>query len=243
MKLFEPDIKAIVLNHFLERGVIGSESLVMDEFTIDNKSRRVDLALYYQGKFIGIEIKSEADSLYRLEGQLDSYTQYFDKTIVVSATKHLEDIRTLNNSNIGLWEISPNGIKVVQRGKTSLIKDKSKLTKLMLKNELNFPVSKTSIKDLRNKVEQSLRSRFTDSSEHFVQSIKHNQITADDIHLLSRFKSERQRFNSHVTESLNFWENWSKTTVSQDLRRLGIKSRDRLSFGEVPADIKELIEA
>ena len=73
------------------------------ELPVANFSRRIDLVMA-NGQLSGFEIKSERDSLIRLEGQLETYLKYFENVTVVCATKHLENVMQMVDSSIGVWE-------------------------------------------------------------------------------------------------------------------------------------------
>lgn len=80
------------------------------ELPIANFSRRIDLVMA-NGSLSGFEIKSEQDSLKRLDGQLETYTQYFENVTVVCATKHLQGVMNIASENVGVWEF--DGKKLV----------------------------------------------------------------------------------------------------------------------------------
>lgn len=73
------------------------------ELPIANFSRRIDLVMA-NGSLSGFEIKSELDTLNRLDGQLKTYTQYFENVTVVCATKHLKSVINITPSNVGILE-------------------------------------------------------------------------------------------------------------------------------------------
>ena len=56
---YETKIKAMVLNRLRSRGEIDSSSTIINEFNVDNSSRRVDLAIITRNKTVAIEIKSK----------------------------------------------------------------------------------------------------------------------------------------------------------------------------------------
>lgn len=75
----------------------------LTELPIANFSRRIDLVMA-NGNLSGFEIKSEQDTLKRLNGQLDAYTQYFERVTVVCATKHLNSVINSTPKDVGVWE-------------------------------------------------------------------------------------------------------------------------------------------
>lgn len=256
--LLEPDIKAIVLNHLRNKGVISVNSTIINEFTLHNDDRRVDLAVYEKDRFFAIEIKSEADSLYRLKGQVDRYDELFDKVIVVSAPKHTQTILETLPTRIAVWEVSASKITIKRRGRISVVTNKESLSKLLLKNdwdklvralnqraegEVLLPDS-LSIKELRVMVRSSIRSRFSNSSSHFWEVTNRRIINPEDLPLLSRFLIERGILKSNRQSRELFWEKWSKSTFEDDLQTYHSRTYQVPSnFGKVPEEILELLEA
>src|SRR5579859_5791300 len=87
----EVDIKASVLNELRSQGRIDRRTPIANEFCLGRTGVRVDLMLW-SDELIGIEVKSELDSLRRLAGQLSAYTAYCDHTVLVVASRHLSQL-------------------------------------------------------------------------------------------------------------------------------------------------------
>ncbi|CAQ83853.1 MULTISPECIES: sce7726 family protein [Photorhabdus] len=71
----EDSIKAALIDWLIERNELNDNAVLINELPIANFSRRVDLALA-NGKLHAYEIKSDSDSLARLEGQISTYIPY-----------------------------------------------------------------------------------------------------------------------------------------------------------------------
>jgi len=69
-------------------------TLVVDELGLQHGKCRADIAVL-NGHFIGYEIKSDADSLRRLNNQITIYNSVFDRLFAVVATCHLDEAMTL----------------------------------------------------------------------------------------------------------------------------------------------------
>lgn len=65
-------------------------ALVIDELGIKHGICRADIAIV-NGRFIGFEIKSDADSLYRLNNQIKYYNAIFDHASLVFSDCHLKN--------------------------------------------------------------------------------------------------------------------------------------------------------
>ncbi|WP_336232875.1 sce7726 family protein [Citrobacter farmeri] len=222
---FEKEIKKAVLNHLLSKGKINNDTIVINELTIDSFARRVDLAILVDGKIIAYEIKSDADSLYRLSGQLEKYKQYFDKIIVVTTIKHIENILTMTPKNIEVWEVADDKIKIKKRGKLSNIEHKENYLDLLrvqdmrkLAKNFNIPLSiggKREIKDILKKnlnripvqkikvfVIDVISQRYKVTSSNFIENIKiSNRVTINDLNRLSPYL-QRKRENKILEDSI-----------------------------------------
>lgn len=224
-RLLEKDLKVLVLNKLVENGFLDDSSLIMTEVTIGNFSRRVDLAILNNGKWIAFEIKSEADSLIRLRGQVDKYLEYFDKVIVVASEKFSKDILEKTPEHVGLWEVSSNSkIKLKRRGKIKEIKEKTKLIELLdtidlkkvskdlkIKAEKNRKslektIEKATQKKLREALHTALIRKFGASNKNFKNKVNGNPITVFDLEHLSRYSHQRAIKNRNKLN--DFWVNF-----------------------------------
>ncbi|GJL42263.1 sce7726 family protein [Enterobacter chengduensis] len=217
--IFEKEIKKTVLNYLLNKSEFNKDVTVINELTIDSFSRRVDLAVLTDKKIIAYEIKSDADTLYRLSGQLEKYRQYFDKTIVVTTPKHLNNILKLVSDDIEVWEVTDQKVIIKKRGKTSRVKSKANYLDLLrvqdmrkLASSFNIPLVKTGKKEIKkvlieniNKISYEklktfiiiiMSQRFKLTSKNFLDNIKVlNKVTANDLDFLSPYS---KKTNSHI---------------------------------------------
>lgn len=131
-KISENTIKEMLLNHLFSR----NNGFAITEFSIANFKRRVDLVFSKEELFYAFEIKSEFDTLNRLDGQLIEYINHFDKVTVVSATKHIKNVLLKTPPNVAVWEIQNSRLKVIRAGKTVRIKDKYIFIRMMTLTEL-----------------------------------------------------------------------------------------------------------
>ncbi|MFA0426643.1 sce7726 family protein [Vibrio sp. 10N.222.51.C5] len=225
LRFLEPDIKALTLNYLRDRSIIDENSIIMSELTVGDFSRRVDLAIYNQGKLLAFEIKSEADSLNRLSGQVDKYLEYFDKVVVVSDKKFTSMLTNSLPKNVGLWEVNNSKIKVKQRGQLQRKIDSSKLIDMMdlidlhkLSSKLEFKTEKdrgsvekslgsVSNKILRQGVEATLRRKFSTVTHTFMTATTNREVEREDIKILSRFGEHRDKKELEKKQSREFWDN------------------------------------
>lgn len=69
-------------------------TLIMDELGLRHGESRVDVAVI-NGRLIGYEIKSDADTLDRLPGQIELYGQVLDRVTLVCGARHMSEARKL----------------------------------------------------------------------------------------------------------------------------------------------------
>lgn len=94
----------------------GREAAFVSELFIDSFSRRADLVMA-NGKLAAFEIKSERDSLDRLDGQLQTYLRLFERVTVVCAQRHLAGVQARAQEDVGIWLLKEDGtFKVVRKG-------------------------------------------------------------------------------------------------------------------------------
>lgn len=104
----EDRLKAAVVDRLFERAHIDANSVITTEMFVANWSRRADVVLA-NGKLWAFEIKSEVDTLARLPGQLTTFSDHFEKVIVVSAAKYADAIVNQLPAGVGLWIEGPDG--------------------------------------------------------------------------------------------------------------------------------------
>jgi hypothetical protein len=69
-------------------------TLVIDELGLRHGTNRADIAVL-NGHFIAYEIKSDEDSLKRIESQITAYNAIFDRATVIVGRRHLEKVERL----------------------------------------------------------------------------------------------------------------------------------------------------
>jgi hypothetical protein len=88
--------------------IVGdSGGRIVEEMTICSGGARVDLAVI-NGNLHGFEIKSEADTLVRLAGQITAYNQVFDTMTIICGAKHLDAITTIIPEWWGIYSVKYN---------------------------------------------------------------------------------------------------------------------------------------
>ncbi len=86
----------------------GKDAAYISEMFIDKFSRRADLVMA-NGKLSVFEIKSNKDSLNRLEGQIETYIKFFEQVTIVCAEKHLSNVLAFVPRVVNVWKIDDFG--------------------------------------------------------------------------------------------------------------------------------------
>ena len=225
MRFDESQIKRLVLEHLRSERQIDSKSVIASEFVLAGSGNRIDLAIW-NGEFIGIEIKSEFDTLRRLNSQISSYQKCFDRVIIVAAEKHITEVDVLFSSNVELWKLNSDGRLSVysqsagktELGKTELIRMLSlpQLRKFVglsaradvPRSMLRMIAEEMPIDFIRAAVVSSFREGFAETSAAFWETIRRRKLRAVDIDRLSRTRIKRSEQKHAQSANIEFWKNW-----------------------------------
>lgn len=141
--LREQDVKIALIDWLFKKGLLNNATII-NEMVVANWSRRADLAVA-NGHLQAFEIKSDFDSLKRLDGQVQIFTSQFEKVTVVCSPKFTCEVTKRVTPDVGVVEYHSGNsgvrFKIVQRGRVC-----SRLNKLVY---LGF-LLKAELKDLLN---------------------------------------------------------------------------------------------
>lgn len=213
--LREQDVKIAFIDWLYKKGLLN-DATIINEMVVANWSRRADLAVA-NGCLQAFEIKSDFDSLKRLDGQLEIFTSRFEKVTVVCAPKFTYEVKKKVTPEVGVIEYlhDSKGIrfKIVQRGRTSPIANKKIYINFLLKKELQSLLVENNIKFLsengRSVLERiaenislskirffvlnAIKKRYKETSDNYFQKLNDNNvISIDDLSLLSKSKQKRE---------------------------------------------------
>lgn len=107
------DIRA-VLKPRLEKRFVRTPSLIVDELGFAGHVARIDVAVI-NCSLHGYEIKSERDTLARLDQQLSHYADQFHYVTVVTADKHLDGVLAKSPIGVGVIRATMQGGRIVLR--------------------------------------------------------------------------------------------------------------------------------
>lgn len=240
--LSEREIKAAVVDYLAQRKALD-DGVVINELPVANWSRRADLAVA-NGKLQAIEIKSDLDSLRRLDGQVALFSSRFDKVVLVTTHRFLSAALERLPVEVEVWEASRGKLgvvlRVVRRGKTQEIRNHHILASYLLKpelmsflrlcglqiaagasrDELEKAVALTPINKLRKFVLERLKSRYR---------------REQDSPLLTRL--ERSGGANPVCTQLRTPKKKSGYRVAAGARGLERYSEFEAKFGNLPDDM------
>ena len=123
----------------LQRQHAQKDTLVIDELGLNHGKCRADIAVV-NGHLVGYEIKSNDDSLRRLEEQVKSYNAVFDKVSIVVGDRY---IKTIQNYIPQWWgvivsTIGPRGavnFDIIRNAQTNKNVDPISIARLLWRNE------------------------------------------------------------------------------------------------------------
>lgn len=98
----EARLKAAVIDRLMGGAHVDDEAVIVSEMVVANWTRRADMVLA-NGRLWAFEIKSEADNLTRLAGQISVYRAHFEKVVIVAAAKFEEAVMAAAPEGVGVW--------------------------------------------------------------------------------------------------------------------------------------------
>ena len=111
MAIFDRDIRKALLASLRSEHADDPSTLILQELAVCDGSARVDVAVL-NGSLSGFEIKSERDSLSRLESQIENYARCFDALTLVAPARHLNHASAILPPWWGLIEVTPESAGV-----------------------------------------------------------------------------------------------------------------------------------
>lgn len=250
--MLEQEIKASLINHLMKKTDSFSQDVIINEFFFDNFNRRADLLIIRKGRLIAYEIKSEFDDLNRLSGQVDNYMKYFDKVVIVVASKHVKNVIEKTPSSVEVLEVKgEKEFKQIRRGhilkninSTNLLNLlKIRELRLLLKESYNIKteesreslinkLSKLSKVRLKKFIIECITTRYKYTSESFKIICQNKDVIAEDLKYLSN--------NKNIITSNNIITSFIKNKDDKNMMDMQKRSTYPI-FGEIPEQIKKLL--
>lgn len=203
----EQMIKGFVLDHLRAENPEWARSVVASEFCLGETGVRVDLAVL-GAEFLGIEIKSELDSLKRLPMQIAAYKSYFDRVVLVVAACHVRHLDWAALREVDVWQVSASGRVEVLATRTKLPTAKC-FSDLLTLEEARRVAADATPEDYQAAFFDTFSRRHGCTSHSFWRLVEKREISADDLLELSRFRKERDRAVAWARQQQQDWSSWS----------------------------------
>jgi len=244
--LREQDVKIALIDWLYKKGML-SDATIINEMVVANWSRRADLAIA-NGSLQAFEIKSDFDSLKRLDGQLETFNSRFEKVTIVCATKFTCEVSKRVSSDVGVVEFQSDNsgvrFKIIKKGRVCSRLNKGVYLDFLLKSELKdllnqygitfsndshrdyleVLASRLALNKIRNFVITSIKNRYHATSNEFLSKLHANQkISISDLALLRKAKRNNHslvnfEFKTCSNESLS---QYHKVDVDSIIRKYG----------------------
>lgn len=243
--MLEPDIKVALAQRLLERGELAGDAVLINEFAVGDWSRRADFAIA-NGRLQAFEVKSAADSLVRLDGQLETYLKLFDKVTVAAAPCHIDSVLQKAPDEVSVVKVDLSRVKIVRRGRVQEIRSPSALISLLLvremkallrargvrvaprdgRDELEAKASKLPVSVLRSAVLCGIKSRYRRSFDRFRNAVMaQGEVSLSSLRLLRAWEPEAESEGDVLRERVPAFP---EETVALDLEKF------RQAWGYVP---------
>ncbi|MBN3065147.1 sce7726 family protein [Pectobacterium aquaticum] len=244
--LRERDIKIAFIDWLFKKGLLD-DAAIINEMVVANWSRRADLAVA-NGHLQAFEIKSDFDSLKRLDGQLETFTSRFEKVTVVCSPKFTYEVTKKVTPDVGVIEYlnTNKGIhfKIIQRGRVSIIGNKNIYMSFLLKKELQLLLiengkrflSESGRETLERIAEQiplskirkfvliSIKQRYKETSDNCLRKLIDNDfLSTTDLGLLSKSKQRKEQssFNESEADSCEKSNEFYTVDIEKFMRKHG----------------------
>lgn len=247
----EPNAKAALINFLRREGSLARACALTAELIIDKHAARADLALVTSDYLHCFEIKTERDTLTRMDKQVQIYSIHADMVTVVAATRHINAALSRLPLHVGVLELVPfsakNNVRVIRHAERSTSHNPVAMLSLMPvddirkrllpdsrqrkradvvreASELSVPVIKAAVVDF-------MRERYRPTTLSLLEATKRRAVKPADLIHLRRWKSQKGDGCNSIPEdqSHNF-------RLDQDTyRHIGE------SFGPVPKEVSEML--
>ena len=133
LKLKDADMRDILFSHYEDT---NSKLRIFEEFCIGKT--RTDALMVTENELIGIEFKSDKDTLDRLARQVKDYTRFCDKNYLVIGQHFVEKQDALSEILPEFWGIYSVTINEEGEKNLTLLREAGKNPKCRIKNQLKI---------------------------------------------------------------------------------------------------------
>lgn len=249
----EAKAKAALLDFLRSRGLLTAKAVATAELILDKHSVRADVVMCDATDFHCFEIKTERDTLVRLDRQLEVYGRHADFVTIVAATKHMNAIISRVSPHIGIYEIVgfgfPDPIRVVREPERSPSREVDAMLSLLPVTELQARFALSGRLTRHDAIAQAielpepvkkqavlafLAERYGPNSRALLRAARRRRIRADDLAILRRWNQV-----DRATETENVYQIYGGTRPRYPDAE--VYSHVGQSFGPVPAELRALL--
>lgn len=119
-------IKSVFIDHIIS--TMGDDVVIGNEIMYGTSGKVADLVILHNGNTYAIEVKSDSDSLARIDGQLQEYQKQFNYVVVVCGQKFAKKLSQELPEGIGLCTIlEDDTVKDIRKPKKQTKLDKQEM--------------------------------------------------------------------------------------------------------------------
>jgi len=208
--------KAALLNFLRDNGSLTGYTAATTELILDKHSVRADVVLCDEHGLHCFEIKTQRDTLSRLDNQIATYARHGDRVTVVAATKHINAVISRVPDYVGIYELlSFAGVRVVREAIISPVLDADAMLSILPVSEIATRLGVTgrirseavnkarllAAEDKRAAVLKFFRERYLPTTKAFLRASRRRAILPKDLIHLKRWL--RGRASTIKSESMS----------------------------------------
>lgn len=156
--MYDSDMRSFLYKDFSKEPMYinDTSTIVVPEMSILNGYVRIDIAVI-NGLFHGYEIKSDMDTLQRLPRQSEYYSKVFDRMVLVTTKKYVNEVKKIIPKWWGIKYYNENKeLKTVRKGRINNNVDPFSRLTILWKNELIELVARYTDKKYKSKTKRAL---------------------------------------------------------------------------------------
>lgn len=249
----EAKAKAALLDFLRSRGLLTAKAAATAELILDKYSVRADIVMCDPTDFHCFEIKTDRDTLVRLDRQLEVYDRHADFVTIVAATKHINTIISRVSPHVGIYELvgfdCPNPIRVVREPERSPSREIDAMLSLLpvtelqarfaLSGRLNREEAVAQAIELSETVKKQavlafLAERYGPNSRALLRAARRRRIRTADLAILRRWNQ-----GERATETENVYQICGAMRLR--CHDAEVYSHVGRSFGPVPAELRAML--
>lgn len=249
----EAKAKAALLEFLRSRGVLTAKAAATAELILDKHSVRADIVMCDPTDFHCFEIKTDRDTLVRLDRQLEVYGRHADFVTIVAATKHINTVISRISPHVGVYEMvgfdCSNPIRVVREPERSPSRDVDAMLSLLPVTELQARFALSGRLNREEAIAQAIElpepvkkqavlafiaERYGPNSRAFLRATRRRRIRADDLAILRRWNQ-----GDRGMETDNVYQICA--AMRQRCHDAEVYSHVGRSFGPVPAELRAML--